>query len=358
MQSRFEKYRVKDGLTRLGEAFFNPVFADLDLRLVALEAVRTAWQEAIAALSEHGLRRINDVLGPALTQATDATAEIDSLLTEALADIAQITAIVASTEADVQTALDAWLAARQTDIGAWQALREGDIDAWKAARLAELAIWRDGQDAEIGGIDAHLLTVDAGIASLDSRLDTAEVTLADAAGTRLPALEGDTIIRLTWDARATLRATTPTTNHRLALVENLGLYMYVSGSTEADDDETCFATATASGCWLIQAVHWDLVDAWLGDETAANKPLIGAASHTFLSLAALAQASFTTLIPGARPGDTVVVTPPSVLHAALTVQALVSAENTITITLGNPSASTVSSALGSGLWSLAVVRAN
>lgn len=34
MESAFNQYRMKDGLTPLSEAFFNPVFKDIDQRLI------------------------------------------------------------------------------------------------------------------------------------------------------------------------------------------------------------------------------------------------------------------------------------------------------------------------------------
>lgn len=66
MARRFEaNYRVKDGLTRLGEAFFNSVFRDLDLRLHGQEEIEKTWQSAIRELNRNGLRRIDEFLAPA-----------------------------------------------------------------------------------------------------------------------------------------------------------------------------------------------------------------------------------------------------------------------------------------------------
>ena len=59
-----------------------------------------------------------------------------------------------------------------------------------------------------------------------------------------------------YDQRASLRAS----GGQFAVVDGLGLFQHVAGSDEPDDDESCFATAT--GRWLLQAAHWDLVDAW------------------------------------------------------------------------------------------------
>jgi hypothetical protein len=40
-------------------------------------------------------------------------------------------------------------------------------------------------------------------------------------------------------------------------IESLGMFRWVAGSTEIDDDETCFSTAT--GAWLLEAAAWDFV---------------------------------------------------------------------------------------------------
>jgi len=62
---QFERYRIRDGVTTLGEAYFNPVFAELDLRLAALEALQVDWQAALSAVSEQGLARVSAAMsGP------------------------------------------------------------------------------------------------------------------------------------------------------------------------------------------------------------------------------------------------------------------------------------------------------
>lgn len=64
---------------------------------------------------------------------------------------------------------------------------------------------------------------------------------------------------LAYDSRATLRAMSPQADDS-TIVDGLGLFTWVATQAEPDDDETCFTTA--SGQWLLQAPHWDLIEAW------------------------------------------------------------------------------------------------
>ena len=64
-----------------------------------------------------------------------------------------------------------------------------------------------------------------------------------------------------YDDRGTLRSTESATGVPV-VVQGLGLFVWVSGSDEPDDDETCFATE--NGRWLLEAPHWDLLaQAWM-----------------------------------------------------------------------------------------------
>lgn len=163
---------------------------------------------------------------------------------------------------------------------------------------------------------------------------------------------------LSYDARGNLRTMTAQTGN-MALVEGLGLFRFVAGSDEPDDDESCFATST--GRWLLEAVHWDVVDAWqLPDAEArdawdedeptrfansfASKVLFGTATCAISSVAATSSVSFTGTVTGATVGDRVIATPPAQLGSdaantsRLAYHAWVSAPNTVTIMLTNASA--------------------
>lgn len=75
---------------------------------------------------------------------------------------------------------------------------------------------------------------------------------------------GSSILRIQYDDRDTIRALTPK-KHDCVLIEGIGLFSWVIGSLEPDDDETCFATL--AGRWLLQTVSWDLLEAWKLPET-------------------------------------------------------------------------------------------
>lgn len=184
---------------------------------------------------------------------------------------------------------------------------------------------------------------------------------------------GASITNVAYADLASLRSNTTGTH---ALVDGLGLFQHVVGSDEPDDDESCFATA--SGRWLLQAAHWDLVDAWqlpeVEDEplrfassfasSFASKVLTGSATCAITSVATTASASFTGTVTGAAIGDRVIATPPAQLgyNAAdtgrLGYHAWVSAANTVTVMLTNASAAaaTTNAAIRAA-WPITVIKA-
>jgi len=164
---------------------------------------------------------------------------------------------------------------------------------------------------------------------------------------------------LGYDQRGDLRTTAGAT----AIVDGLGLFIFAAGSDEPDDDESCFATAT--GRWLLQAAHWDVVSMWqLPDDAArdeydedeplrfassfassfASKVITGTATCAITSVSASASTSFVGTVTGAAVGDRVIATPPGELGDSnvntgrLSYHAWVSAANTVTIMLTNASA--------------------
>lgn len=93
MPTRFEAYRMRDGVTPLAEDYFNPVLADIDARIADLEARRADMQAVVDDLTRFGLQRIDTLIGPQL-QAADAMldelrAQRDALLA-ALGDISTL----------------------------------------------------------------------------------------------------------------------------------------------------------------------------------------------------------------------------------------------------------------------------
>lgn len=103
MPSRFDRYRFRDGVTPLAERTFNPIFRDLDLRIATLEDLKIAWQEVVRTVTDFGLVRINEVLGPAFTAMDDHLAAaggkldtIEAKRQEALAAVAAKAALRAA----------------------------------------------------------------------------------------------------------------------------------------------------------------------------------------------------------------------------------------------------------------------
>ncbi len=145
MPSRFEKYRVKDGTTKLGEAFFNPVLQDIDLRISGLESLQIAWEVAVARVTQFGLARINEVIAPTST-------ELNTIRSEALAALA-----------DLQTALDTFEAAGLADILAWKNDVTTQISGLSTAvataeynATADIAAWKESHLAEIASLISHV----------------------------------------------------------------------------------------------------------------------------------------------------------------------------------------------------------
>jgi hypothetical protein len=163
---------------------------------------------------------------------------------------------------------------------------------------------------------------------------------------------------LEYDNRANLRSQTPSAG-ALAIIKGLGLFVWESASTEPDDDESAFATA--SGVWLLEAVSWDVTAAWNSpDEQVQNdddedeplrfasrfgaRVLTGSATCAITSLATISSTSFTGTVTGAAIGDRVVATPQDQLGSTaadtgrLSYHAWVSAADTVTVMLTNASA--------------------
>ena len=120
MPTRFEVYRMRDGVTPLAEDYFNPLLADIDARIARIEDQRADLQRVIDELSAFGLQRIDTLVGPAMQQfntaLADAIAQRDALIAAVgnvatLATQAQLAAAVQA-EADARQAAVAKLAER------------------------------------------------------------------------------------------------------------------------------------------------------------------------------------------------------------------------------------------------------
>lgn len=272
------------------------------------------------------------------------------------------------------------------------------------ARLRQALSGIDGELASVGAqVAGAVQSVDAALAAQQSSVNAALASMLDDSTTSTTrtwssnkisaALANSKIPTYAYGDRASLRSLTPADGAQV-IVEGLGLFVFYAGSDEPDDDESCFATST--GRWLLEAVHWDVVDAWqhpnddyrdawIEDEplrfvaqfdgifpsrfassfasSFASRVLNGTATCAITSVAATSSASFTGTVTGAAVGDHVIATPPGQLGSdaantsRLAYHAWVSAANTVTVMLTNASAAaaTTNSAIQTA-WPITVIK--
>lgn len=79
MPSRFEKYRFTKK-TVLSDETFNRIWQDIDVRIAALEDTQKDWEGAVRQLTEHGLRRIEEVLRPSYEHMQNRRQQADELV--------------------------------------------------------------------------------------------------------------------------------------------------------------------------------------------------------------------------------------------------------------------------------------
>ena len=346
MPARFDAYRMTDGKTPLAARYFNPVWQDLDLRLVELEALRVGWLEAVSQVSNLGLARINELVGAPMVTVNEAIATLQQSLAElpdvvlageldtALQAEAQARALLAQQIAALQQAIEDVSGGDPFPPMAGQAGKflttDGQTRAWGTPTVPPVTGLQRGtaQPRQLLGISAAGAVV--GLAPLEL-LDYAD--------------------------RAQLRTLTSGS----AIVRGLGLFTWEAGSTEPDDDETCFAAA--GGAWVLTAAGPDAVRAlWLAEISALQsaltrhlgKFLSADFAMSATSLAANAEVTFAVALEGASSGDSVVVTPVATLASAVSCVGVVTAAGTVTVSVRNASSSTAT--LTPGTWQVLVIK--
>ena len=299
----------------LSRAVWNAVFGSIGARLRALEGTTADYEAAIAQLE------------------TQALAVISATITD------EITA------------------------------RRADFDQLEA----EIALAQDAvAELQAGGVAASAVTLTsiAGLAAVNAQAAIAELLTkieaeATARGEALANVKA--VLYRTYANRGDLRSIDGPAD-TMALVEGLGLFVWVSGSDQPDDDETAFASA--SGVWLLEAASWDAAYAyWLPDVDELRTDvdgliILGTATCSLTSVSTVQGAEFTASISGAQVGDPVIVNPPGPLETSttgrLTHHAWVSSADTVTIRIVNPSASSgiLNAAVtgASNPWRVAVIR--
>lgn len=234
-----------------------------------------------------------------------------------------------------------------------QALAARDAAASSAATAQGLANYQ-GRWPELAGALAKGATVWHQGHYWGLLDNLADVTAAEPGQSTAWAAVGTQVHRLSYDQRDQLR-TLGYPGLEWALVDGLGLFTFTQASTEPDDDESCFATP--EGAWLLQCPAFDLVDAWMHVASAPLRdavatlqttaaPLRRSTTSSIATVAAGARVSFDVSIPGAVRSRSAMVSAPADLAAALLVQARVSALDTVTVYLSNPSAAAASVSTG------------
>lgn len=127
MPTRFEAYRMRDGVTPLAEDYFNPVLADIDARIADLEARRADMQAVVDDLTRFGLTRIDTLIGPAMSAVNAMLDELTQRRDELLSAIGNVDNL--ATQAQLAAAIAAETDARQAAIAAEQTARQGAIAA-------------------------------------------------------------------------------------------------------------------------------------------------------------------------------------------------------------------------------------
>lgn len=346
MPARFDAYRMTDGKTPLSARYFNPVWQDLDLRLVELEALRVGWLEAVSQVSNLGLARINELVGAPMTTVNEAIATLQQSLAElpdvvlageldtALQAEAQARALLAQQITALQQAIEDVSGGDPFPPMAGQAGKflttDGETRTWGTPTVPPVTGLQRGtaQPRQLLGISAAGAVV--GVAPLEL---------------------------LAYADRAQLRTLTSGS----AIVRGLGLFTWEAGSTEPDDDETCFAAA--GGAWVLTAAGPDAVRAlWLAEISALQSALTrhlakflrAGFAMSATSLAANAEVTFAVALEGASSGDSVVVTPVATLDSAVSCVGVVKAAGTVTVSVRNASASNVT--LTPGTWQVLVIK--
>lgn len=170
MPARFERYRMTDGRTPLGERYFNAIWRDIDLRIASLEEVKIAWSAAVDEVVKFGLVRIDELITEPLqavvalsSQAESVSTNLEQLRLLAESRTAALAALIETLQADTAAQVNAFIAASNGDITAHKAATVANLTEWKNQRTAEIAAWMEDFEA---AMQAARTEIDAQIDSL------------------------------------------------------------------------------------------------------------------------------------------------------------------------------------------------
>lgn len=260
------------------------------------------------------------------------------------------------------------------------------ITSWFSTAATAARTWtlpdKDGTVAmlsDITGTNSGTNTGDQSLASLGAQATLVSGTTIKTIGGASILGSGDIAVSagitlVSYVNRATLRALTPVAND-LRIVEGLGLFRWVSASTELDDDETAFATV--GGVWEMTSTDPEYMHSVIAAEADEVSRRVEASAlavttavaakflrTTFLmsltSLAATSSSAFVVPLGKAVVGDSIVVTPGNAFGTSLADQsglsfsAYVSAADTVSVSIRNSSA--VAAAMSASTWTVLVIK--
>jgi hypothetical protein len=241
-----------------------------------------------------------------------------------------------------------------TSTGQWQQIQTGDF--------VPISAGGTGATDAAGARAALGLTIDTD-GTMAANSDTV-IPSQKAVRTYVAANGGSSgATRYTYANRSNLRTGTPADGAQ-AVVEALGYFVFYVGSTELDDDESCFVTS--NGCWLLEAISWGAMESYVStvrEDIEADLPVIPGMPSAFLygslnpglgTIAAGTQTTFNISVTGALPGDTAFVSPPSAGSKEIAISWFCTT-SAVQVVVSNTSV-TVSGTAPSGTWRAVVIQ--
>jgi hypothetical protein len=144
------------------------------------------------------------------------------------------------------------------------------------------------------------------------------------------------------------------TGQGLEWIQGQGAYRFKPTATD-EPGEGFLAQDTGAGRGIIEAAHPDAMTAFLAGFQAEVLPAV-TANLDFDSTAANAISTQTVTVPGALPGDAVILGPPAGIEAGFLWAGFVSAADIVTIRLAKITSGTVDPAAAN--WTVRVIRPN
>lgn len=332
MPSRFEAYRMVDGKTPLAAGYFNPIWQELDLRLVGLEELRVTWLGAVAEVQELGLARINELVGQPMETVNAAILEMEQR-------IAALPEMVST--AKMQEALAGEAKAREAVNQALLQLVEGVKNTFPP---------QEGHSGKFLSTDGEMRewTIPAVTDMTHGTAQPLEFLGIDEGG-RVAGLPP--VRRLDYEARATLRNLATGT----AIVRGLGVFEWDATASAADIDDDTTLFVSSRGCWRMLAPGPEAT-VHIAQMQMAEIGAYFVTGTLFMQLTTLAAGGEVVLgaaTPGVEAGFHAFVAPDKKLNVNVSITVWVEADG-VMVALRNHSANPVE--LTPGDWAVMAIN--